>query len=125
MSLLHFYSEFNIKRKIDNKLKVKVISGDASNLGPLRITKSCIILGSYGFECKFIVCKNLLYSVILGVDFAQSFMIGVALNSQDQLYLHQNLKPLTYLIQANPKENSAIYSTDYNKIRFITESNIL
>ena len=75
-------------------VKAKASLADGSNLQPIGVFICSIRSGAHEFEHKFIVCKHLLCSVILGLDCAQDLRLGINLNYQDQLCLHQDHKPL-------------------------------
>ena len=65
---------------------------------------------------KFIVCKYFLCPVILGLDFAQDFRVGIDRKNQGQLYLHQDHKPLTYS-KPSSSQDSTILMVEYNEAR--------
>ena len=93
------YRQLSIESKIDTKVRLKAISADGSSLGPLKMTIYSVILGSYEFDHKFmVVCKNVLCSAILGLNLAKIFKAVIDWNSQGQLYLHQDYKPLTHSV---------------------------
>ena len=69
--------------------------------------------------------QNLLCSVIPGLYFAQSIRVGIEWNSHGYLYLHQDHKLLTYSVEANPKDNVAIYSAECTETSLVSKPNIL
>ena len=77
-------------------IKPKVSSADRSNLGFTGVAICSLVLDACEFEHRFISCKNLIHLVILGLDFAQDFRVGIDWNRKSQLYLHQDHIPLTY-----------------------------
>ena len=64
-----WYREFILKTKIDRTMNAKVSSTSGSNLGPIGVVISFLLLGACEFEHKFIMSKHLLCTVILGLDF--------------------------------------------------------
>ena len=94
----------SIEPKIDIKGWAKVNFADRSNLGSMGITIYSVTLSLCGFDCKFIVHENFLWSVSLGLNFAKCFKVAIYWNSHSQLYLHQDCKPLPS-VWVNPKEN--------------------
>ena len=70
------------------------------------------------------MCKHLLHTVILGLDFAQNLRVGLDWNNEGQLCLHQDHKFLTYLRPSSARDLE-IYSVDYNNARVFSEINVL
>ena len=60
--------------------------------------------------------------VILGLDFAQDFRVGIGWKNQGQLYLHQDHKPLTY---SKPDTKDSIFLVECKEARWISKTNIL
>ena len=97
---------------------------DGSDLGPIGIILCSFILGAQKLEHKFVECKSLLHPFLLGLDFAPEFRVGMDWNSQGQLYLYQDHKPLTYS-KANSSQDSTILLTESKEARLINKTNIL
>ena len=57
----------------------------------------CILKFLKKFHQQFIVCKNLMWPVILGLDFSHNYLIGITWFSSNQLQLHQGLKSIVRL----------------------------
>ena len=55
-------------------------SAEESNLGPLERVLCSVGLGSHTYNHQFI-CKNLLCAVILGLDIAKCYRVGVDWNA--------------------------------------------
>ena len=66
--------------------KVKGANGNKG--GPLGIT-SCTLEFPKKFQPQFIVCKHLLWPIILGLDISHNYLIGIDWFSTKQLHLHQ------------------------------------
>ena len=64
---------------------VKQASG--SSMGALGMTKIAFTIEGHTFKHKFIVCSALKMGVILGLDFAQSYRIGIDWNDAMEPYL--------------------------------------
>ena len=76
--------KISVKIKNNNHMGVRKSSADRSDLRHIGMTVCSIKLGSREFNHIFIVCKNLVHSFILGLDFAKCFRIGIDGNSHDQ-----------------------------------------
>ena len=118
------YREFKLKTKIEMNVRATVSSANQSNLGPIRNATCSLLLGAHKFENKFIVCKHLLHHVILGLDFAQDFKVGIDWNHQGHLYLNQDHKPLPYS-KLSPSKDPKTFSVEYDEARLIGRTNIL
>ena len=116
------YREFTLQARKNMNEEAKVSSADGSNLGPTGVVICSLLLGTC--EQKFIVCKNLLHPVISGLGFAQDFRVRIDRNNQDQLYLYQDHKPLTYS-KPNSLKHSTIFSVECKESRLIRKPNIL
>ena len=119
-----YYREFKLKAKIDINVRATVRSANGSNLGLIGIAKGSLLLVAHEFEHKFIVCKYLLHPVVLGLDFAQDFRVGIDWNYQGHLYLHKDLKSLTYT-KPSPSKYPTIFSVECDEARLISTTNIL
>ena len=73
----------------------RVNCADRNILGPIGMT-TCILKFPQKFHQKFNVCKNLLWPVILGLDFSHNYLIGIDSFSFNQLHLHQGLKSIVW-----------------------------
>ena len=61
-----------------------------------------ITLGKEKFQYKFVICKNLKTPLILGLDFAEFYMIGFDCNPDRSAYLRfENKKLLSSLPSSN------------------------
>ena len=74
----------------------RVNSADGNSLGPIGKT-ICILEFPKKFQQQFIICKNLLQPVILGLDFSHNYLIGIDWFSSNQLHLHQGPKSIVIL----------------------------
>ena len=83
------------KTRINMKIEANSLV-DGSNIGPVEYVICSLTLGACEFKHKVIACKDVLASVILGLDSTQNFRVGTDSSKQGQLYLHQDHKPLTY-----------------------------
>ena len=71
----------------------RVNCADGNGLGPIGMTTHTLKFRPK-FQWQFIVCKNLLCPVILGLDFPHNNLIGINSFSSNQLHLHQGLKSI-------------------------------
>ena len=104
------------ENKINTNFKAKVKSAERSNFRPIGVVICFITLGACELEHRCIVCKQLLHQVILGLDFAQDFQVGIVWNNQGQLYLHQNHKWPTYS-KPSASKDSANFSVECSEAR--------
>ena len=65
------YKEFTLKTKVNTEVRTRVSSADGSNLGPIGTFMCSVTYCAHEFEDKFIVCRHLLYPVVLGLDFTK------------------------------------------------------
>ena len=71
----------------------KVNGANRNSLVPIGMT-TCTLEFPKKFQQQFIVCKHLLWPVILGLDFSHNYLIGIDWFSSNQLHLHQGLKSI-------------------------------
>ena len=98
--------------KVQNKPKIvqtniyKVNSANGNSLGPIGTTMHTLKFHKK-FQQQFTICKNLLWPVILGLDFSLKYLIGTDGFSFNQLHLHQWSKsivisdPAPFLLHVN------------------------
>ena len=108
------YREFTSITKIDMNVEYKVTSANESNLVPIGVVICLLKPDTCEFEHKVILSKHLLCPVILGLDFAQDFRVGIDRNNWGQLYLHQDHKPLMYSKPSSSKD-CTIISVKFNE----------
>ena len=70
---------------IRNPLKVNTASGPT--LGPTGIAPLDLNIEEQNFTHNFIVCTKLKQHLILGLDFAQRYKIGINLDKNGKLFL--------------------------------------
>ena len=71
----------------------KVNSADGNGLGLFGMT-TCTLKFPKKFHQQFNVCENLLWPVILGLDFSHTYLTGIDWFSSNQLHLHQGPKSI-------------------------------
>ena len=113
------YREFSCKQKIDTTDRATASSANGSSLGPLEFVTYPLLLGTYEYEHKFIVCKQL-----LGLEFVQNFKVGIEQSHLGHLYLHQDDKLLAYS-KPNPSKDPTLFSVECDEAILISRTNIL
>ena len=72
-----------------------VTQASGSSVGALGMIEITFTIEGHTFKHKFIVCSALKTDVILGLDFAQSYRIGIDWNDAMEPYLRSRGKYLT------------------------------
>ena len=82
-----FQNRYFPKRKLE-KLQTRMVKqASGSSVGALGMIEIAFTIEGHTFKHKFIVCSALKMGVILGLDFAQSYQIGIDWNDAMEPYL--------------------------------------
>ena len=103
---LDFQNRYFPNRKLEKLRTCTVKQASGSSMGALGMIEITFTIEGHIFKHEFIVCSALKTGVILGLDFAQSYRIGIDWNDAMEPYLGSRGKYLTTAmpLQAlNPK----------------------
>ena len=78
------------KTTLRNKWVPKVVGADGSDLGSMGTVQLTLVLGDRTVQQEFIVCRQLKWNIILGVDFARRNCAGVSWTTQRTRVLSLN-----------------------------------
>ena len=82
------YSQISDKAQIV-EMQLLVGQADGMSLCPKGIVKVTLAINDKQFEHTFIMCQNLKQPLLLGMDFAQNYRIGIDWNHNSVSYLKQ------------------------------------